>query len=330
MTIEAQTVPERQATPANATDVMVDVQNVTKTYGATVAVNNVSFQASKGEIVGFLGPNGAGKSTTIKILTCYIVPQSGSVSVNGHDVLTDSLEVRRSIGYLPETTALYPDMRVQDYLNFVTRVRRIPAGLRKSRIDKVVVQTGIQRMMKKAIGHLSKGYRQRVGIAQAMIHDPPILILDEPTSGLDPHQIIEIRQLIRELGKEKLVLFSSHILQEISAICTRLLVIKDGTLVANGSPEELLEASTGGRSYHVRLESPPGDAQSRLEEMESVTRAHVVASSVGQETFEVVAENGRDIAPDIYELAKSSGWVLSRLEGKGKSLEDLYLELTEN
>jgi ABC-2 type transport system ATP-binding protein len=192
------------------------------------------------------------------------------------------------------------------------------------------VQTGIKSMLKKAIGHLSKGFRQRVGLAQALIHDPEILILDEPTSGLDPHQIIEIRQLIRELGREKLVLFSSHILQEISAICTRLLVIKDGELVANGSPEELLEASGSGRSYHVRIQDAGNDVPRVLESIEGVTGAHVVESTGIYSTFEVATANGADLAPAIFDAAKNSGWSLSRLESRGKSLEDVYLELTDD
>lgn len=213
MNSEVQTAPQPPAVRATRGEVAIDVKNITKRYGATVAVNNLSFQARKGEIVGFLGPNGAGKSTMMKILTCYLVADGGQATVATYDVLEDSLAVRRAIGYLPENTPLYLDMRVQDYLVFVARVRQIPVGERRACIDKVVVQTGIESMLKKAIGHLSKGFRQRVGLAQALIHDPDILILDEPTSGLDPHQIIEIRQLIRELGRDKLVLFSSHILQ---------------------------------------------------------------------------------------------------------------------
>jgi ABC-2 type transport system ATP-binding protein len=330
MNSETQIAPEPPAPAATLGEVAIDVKNITKRYGATLAVNNVSFQARKGEIVGFLGPNGAGKSTTIKMLTCYIVADGGQITIAGHDVLEESLEVRRNIGYLPENTPLYLDMRVQDYLTFVARVRQIPAGERRSRIDKVVVQTGIKSMLKKAIGHLSKGFRQRVGLAQALIHDPEILILDEPTSGLDPHQIIEIRQLIRELGREKLVLFSSHILQEISAICTRLLVIKDGELVANGSPEELLEASGSGRSYHVRIQDAGDDVPGVLESIEGVTGAHVVESAGTYSTFEVATANGADLAPAIFEAAKNSGWSLSRLESRGKSLEDVYLELTDD
>ena len=330
MNSETQVAPEPPAATAPSGDVAIDVKNISKRYGATIAVNNVSFQARKGEIVGFLGPNGAGKSTTIKILTCYIVADGGQVTVAGHDVREDSLEVRRNIGYLPENTPLYLDMRVIEYLEFVARGRQLTSSQRRDAIERVVEQTGIRRMLKKAIGHLSKGYRQRVGLAQALIHDPEILILDEPTSGLDPHQIIEIRQLIRDLGREKLVLFSSHILQEISAICTRLLVIKDGELVANGSPEELLEASGSGRSYHVRIQNAGNDVEGALGGLSGVSGTKIVESTGTSVTFEVSTTNGADLAPDIFDLAKSSGWSLSRLESRGKSLEDLYLELTDD
>lgn len=305
---------------------MIEVHNITKTFGATVAVNNVSFEAKTGEIVGFLGPNGAGKSTTIKILTCYIVADEGRVSVCGHDVLENSLEVRRSVGYLPESTALYPEMRVLDYLKFMVRAREIPAGQRKAALDRVVALTGIERMLKKNIGHLSKGYRQRVGIAQALIHDPPVLILDEPTSGLDPHQIIEIRRLIQELGQEKLILFSSHILQEISAICTRLLLIRDGELVADGSPDELRRMSGEVRRFRLRVEGPAEDIQARLAELEGVTQASVIEG--GASDYEVVCDPSTDVGPACFRAARDAGWVISRLEERERTLEDVYLRLT--
>jgi ABC-2 type transport system ATP-binding protein len=310
---------------------MIEVENITKRYGATIAVNNVSFQARAGEIVGFLGPNGAGKSTTIKILTCYIVADAGRVQVAGYDVLESSLEVRRRIGYLPESTALYLDMRVKDYLGFIADVRRIPSERRRGAIDRVVQLTGIERMLKKNIGHLSKGYRQRVGLSQALIHDPPILILDEPTSGLDPHQIIEIRQLIQELGRSKLVLFSSHILQEISAICTRLLVIRDGRLVANGTPQELMRRSGGGRLYRLRVQGAAEQVESRLRALAGVASARGVGGQDGYSEFEVqstAADGNGDLAPELFRAVKDNGWTLARLQERERSLEDVYLELT--
>ncbi len=307
---------------------MIEVHNITKTYGATVAVNKVSFQAKGGEIVGFLGPNGAGKSTTIKILTCYIVADEGRVSVCGHDVLEDALEVRRCVGYLPESTALYPEMRVLDFLNFMVRARQIPRAQRKASLDRVISLTGIERMLKKNIGHLSKGYRQRVGIAQALIHDPPVLIFDEPTSGLDPHQIIEIRRLIQDLGKEKLVLFSSHILQEISAICTRLLLIRDGELVADGSPDELRSMSGDARRFRVRVDGPTEEVQARLGQLEGVKQASEAEALGGAPEYEVICDPSTDVGPACFEAARDAGWVISRLEENERTLEDVYLELT--
>lgn len=308
---------------------MIEAKNITKTYGATVAVDNVSFTAQPGEIVGFLGPNGAGKSTTLKILTCYIVADSGTVTVGGYDVLEGALEVRRSVGYLPENTPLYADMRVLDYLKFIARARQVTAAKMSGRLDEVIGLTGIKPMLKKAIGHLSKGYRQRVGLAQALIHDPPILIFDEPTSGLDPHQIIEIRNLIRELGKTKLILFSSHIMQEISAICTRIMVIKDGRMVANGTPQDLMRSVVGGAVFRVRLKSDGEDLSERLKEIEGVTEARQLESTGdGGWDYHLLYDGSSDIGPQLFGLAKDSGWELSRLVAAESSLEDVYLQLT--
>jgi ABC-2 type transport system ATP-binding protein len=284
----------------------------------------------RGEILGFLGPNGAGKSTTLKILTCYIVADSGKVSVDGHDVLEESFEVRKRIGYLPENTPLYSDMRVRDFLEFVCRVRGIPATQKASRMDNVIAVTGIERMLMKNIGHLSKGYRQRVGLAQALMHDPPILILDEPTSGLDPHQIIEIRELIRDLGKTKTIVFSSHILQEISAICTRIIIIKEGRVIADGSPEDLQASTAGGRIYRVRVQGPSEAVRGRLAALGSVASTELIRESGGFGEYHVKATDGKDLGPDIFRAAKDSGWTLSRLESISRSLEEMYLQLTEN
>ena len=309
---------------------MIEVEQIVKRYGATVAVNHVSFRVDRGEILGFLGPNGAGKSTTMKILTCFIVADSGKVTVDGHDVLEQSTEVRRRIGYLPENTPLYPEMRVIDFLEFVARVRNIPAAKKRERFDHVIQKTGIERMLKKNIGHLSKGYRQRVGLAQAMIHDPPILIMDEPTSGLDPHQIIEIRELIKDLGRTKTIIFSSHILQEISAICTRLIIIKDGGLIADGTPDSLQQRADGGRLYRVRLQGPAEAVRGRLSALAGVASTSLVEETGGFGEYQVRAVNGKALGPEIYRAAKESGWTLSRLDEVSRSLEDVYLQLTQN
>jgi len=308
---------------------MIEVQNIVKRYGPTVAVNNVSFKVDRGQILGFLGPNGAGKSTTLKILTCYIVADSGKVSIDGHDVLEESLEVRKRIGYLPENTPLYSDMRVIDYLEFVARLRRIPPALKKVRFDTVIQETGIERMLKKSIGHLSKGYKQRVGLAMAMIHDPPILIMDEPTSGLDPHQIIEIRELIRQLGREKTIIFSSHILQEISAICTRIIIIKEGRVIADATPHDLQNLAASCRTYRVRVEAPVETVRSRLASFAGVESAKLVGEAGGFGEYHVRAADGGDLGPEIFRAAKEGGWTLATLDEIPRSLEDVYLQLTE-
>jgi len=307
---------------------MIEVEEIVKRYGAVVAVNHVSFRVGQGEILGFLGPNGAGKSTTLKILTCFIVADSGRVKVGGHDVLENSIEVRRSVGFLPESSPLYADMRVLDYLGFIGRARQIPSLKLRDAVERVVDLVQIRPMLKKKIGHLSKGFRQRVTLAQALIHDPPILILDEPTSGLDPHQIIEIRELLRKLGQTKIILFSSHILQEISAICTRILIIKDGRLVADGTAAELEAKATGQRIYRVRIEGPGGAVREKLSSSPGVRSVQHLSQSGQANDFRVTASNGADIGATIFRVAKDNGWVLSVLEPETRSLEEVYLRLT--
>jgi ABC-2 type transport system ATP-binding protein len=309
---------------------MIEVQDIVKRYGATVAVNHVTFNVKEGEILGFLGPNGAGKSTTLKILTCYIVADAGRVTVNGHDVLEDSLAVRQSIGYLPESTPLYADMRVIDYLKFAGTARQLGPSQLRAAIDRVVGLVEIERMLKKNVGHLSKGYRQRVGLAQALIHDPPILILDEPTSGLDPHQIIEIRELLRELGRKKVVLFSSHILQEISAICTRIIIIKDGKLVADGTPESLQTRATGQVVFKTRIRGPEADVKSRLAGLAGVANVEVLRHQGDISEYRVRAAEHAELGPAIHQLAVGGGWPLHSLEPESRSLEEVYLQLTSS
>jgi ABC-2 type transport system ATP-binding protein len=308
---------------------MIQVEDIVKRYGATVAVNHLSFQVGQGEILGFLGPNGAGKSTTIKILTCYIVADSGTVTVDGHDVLEDSLAVRQRIGYLPEATPLYSEMRVLDYLRFVGKARQLSPARLGQAIDRVVEQVEIKRMLKKNIAHLSKGYRQRVGLAQALIHDPPILILDEPTSGLDPHQISEIRELLRELGKQKVILFSSHILQEISAICTRILVINEGRIVADASPENLQKMADGREVFRARIHAPAPGVRERLQAAAGIASVEVLGGARDSRCdVRVRGEQGVDIGSRIFAVVKESGWGLSLLEPEHRSLEQVYLQLT--
>jgi ABC-2 type transport system ATP-binding protein len=307
---------------------MIVVEDIVKRYGATVAVNHVSFKVDRGEILGFLGPNGAGKSTTLKILTCYIVADSGTVTVDGHDVLEDSLGVRQAIGYLPENTPIYPEMRVLDFLRFVGRTRRLPAPQLREAIDRVVQQVDIERMLKKNVGYLSKGYRQRVGLAQALLHDPQILILDEPTSGLDPHQIIEIRELLRQLGRTKSIVFSSHILQEISAVCTRIIVINDGRLVADGKPEELQKRATGREVFRATIQGPPSSVRERLGAAGEIDSVEILSERPSGGEFRIRARDGADLGLAVYRIVKDNGWALSALVPEWRTLEEVYLQLT--
>jgi ABC-2 type transport system ATP-binding protein len=285
---------------------MIEVDNIVKRYGAVVAVNHVSFRVGKGEILGFLGPNGAGKSTTLKILTCFIVADSGKVTVAGHDVLEDSLEVRRLVGYLPENTPLYFDMRVIDYLKFVGKARQIPPARLRESIDRIVQMVQIEQMLKKNVGHLSRGYRQRVALAQALIHDPPILVLDEPTSGLDPHQIVAIRELLRELGRTKVILFSSHILQEISAICSRIIIINNGRLVADGTPQELERKATGQQSFLVGIHGPEDHVKAKLQSLGGVSTVDVLMRRDGFAEYRVAAMAGGDLGSASRTTAAAS------------------------
>ena len=232
---------------------MIEVKGVTKTFGETVAVDNLSFEVKRGEVLGFLGPNGAGKTTMMRIITCYMPANDGTVTVAGHDTLADSFHVRERIGYLPESAPLYLDMDVTDYLSFVAQVRGIASDARRDRIKKIAEVCGLEEVIGQDIGTLSKGFRQRVGLAQALIHNPDILILDEPTTGLDPAQIIEIRELIKRIGKEKTVILCSHILPEVSATCDRILIINEGRKVASGTPDELAAATEGNLTVHARI-----------------------------------------------------------------------------
>ena len=307
---------------------MITVENLTKRFGETVAVNNVSFEVSQGEILGFLGPNGAGKTTTMKILTCYMEQDSGKIKVGDLDTRTDSLAVRRKIGYLPENTPLYMDMGVVDYLLFVARLHRIPKEKRLRRVREMVEVCSLQREIKKDIGELSKGYRQRVGLAQAMIHDPEILVLDEPTTGLDPNQIIEIRDLIKRIGKEKTVLLSTHILPEVTATCNRAIIIHNGRIVADGPTEELIERSRGRGIFYVSMKGPSEEVESRLQELVSIDTVKPMEGEDGTARFEVIAPRDKNPSEDIFNLAVKNNWVMTELYREKASLESVFRELT--
>jgi ABC-2 type transport system ATP-binding protein len=309
---------------------MISVRNLTKHYDETIAVNDISFEVKEGEILGFLGPNGAGKTTTMKILTCFMPPTAGSISVDGLDVMERSLEVRRKIGYLPEQNPLYLDMTVVDYLRFVAELRGIPKEQQSARLKRMVDVTGLKAVLSKAIGELSKGYRQRVGLAQAMIHDPEILILDEPTSGLDPNQIVEIRHLIQELGKAKTVILSTHILSEVQATCNRAIIINQGKVVADGSLHDLQAAFKGQEKITLELKAPKNGCLEKLRALQGAREVRELTSTGELRRFQLEVEKGLDLREGIFDLSVREGWKLLELTRQTTSLEDVFRQLTKS
>jgi ABC-2 type transport system ATP-binding protein len=310
-------------------DVMIQVENLTKDYGPVRAVDRVTFNVRKGEVLGFLGPNGAGKSTTMKVLTCYLAPSGGTVKVAGFDVFDESLEVRRKVGYLPEDTPIYKDMTVLEFLDFVAEIRGMKSA-KQARIKEIGGRCGLADVAGKLIGELSKGYRQRVGLAQAMLHDPDILILDEPTSGLDPNQIVEIRQLIKEIGREKTVILSTHILPEVQATCSRIIIIGRGKVVADGTPDELRARERGSRyRVVVAANGVPADAiRSRLGSISGVSRCQPVTGEDGAHAFAIDAETAEDLRSSLFRAAVDNRWTLLELVRESASLEDVFRTLT--
>ena len=307
---------------------MIEVRHLSKRFGRTVAVDDVSFDVSKGEVLGFLGPNGAGKTTTMRILTCYLAADSGSASVAGFDVLDDPLEVRRRVGYLPENAPLYQDMDVTSYLEFVAQVRGIPREERKRHIGKMVEVCGLGSVVGRGVGELSKGYKQRVGLAQTLIHDPEFLVLDEPTTGLDPSQIIEIRELIKEIGKERTVILSTHILPEVEATCSRVIIINEGSLVAGGTPEELHSAAGGEDTIHASIKGDAAEVEAALGAMSGVTGVILKGGDGGFHEFAIKVTGGAAMGEDIFRAAVQNGWTLNELRRETLSLEDIFLRLT--
>ncbi|MBI1877542.1 MAG: ABC transporter ATP-binding protein [Chloroflexi bacterium] len=301
---------------------MIQAQNLTKFYGNRAAIQNVSFHVDKGEILGFLGPNGAGKTTTMRILTAFMPPSEGAAMVGGYDVFTHSLQVRRQIGYLPESVPLYNDMTVSGYLDYVAALRRVDNRAR--RVENALDKVDLGDRANTLIGKLSKGMRQRVGIAQAIVHNPQVLILDEPTLGLDPKQIIEVRQLIRELGGEHTVILSTHILSEVEQICSRVLIINKGQIVAEDSPAGLAARLEGGERVRLKTVSAPPDAIEILQSLAEVEKVVQLAP----DTFELECAGGMDCRPTIAQVVVEKGWGLLELRAIDVSLEDIYLELT--
>jgi ABC-2 type transport system ATP-binding protein len=311
-------------------DAMIEVEGLTKDYGATRAVDQVTFNVRKGEVLGFLGPNGAGKSTTMKMLTCYLAPTAGRARVAGFDVFDESLEVRRRIGYLPEDTPIYRDMTVLEYLQFAAAVRQMDPAKTKTRISEIGGRCGLSDVAGKLVGELSKGFRQRLGLAQAMLHDPDILILDEPTSGLDPNQIVEIRSLIKEIGQEKTVILSTHILPEVQATCSRIVIISGGKLVADGTPQDLRQRERGSR-YRVIVEqngAAPEAVRAGLTALAGVARCEPVAGEAGSLAFAIDAAATDDLRKTIFRAAVDNRWTLLELARESASLEDVFRHLT--
>ncbi len=308
---------------------MIKIKNLTKKYGELKAVDDVSFDVPTGQILGFLGPNGAGKTTTVRVITCYMLPTSGYVEVDGLNVFEHSLKIRRKIGYLPENAPLYSEMSVLDYLRFVMGIRGIAKDIWGQRTKEIVEICGLGSVMHRNIGELSKGFRQRVGLAQAMVHDPEILILDEPTSGLDPNQIAEIRGLVRELGKEKTVILCTHILPEVEATCGRVLIINQGRIVADGSPAQLQSSFQGKELIYLELKSAPADVKSKLAGLQNVEKVEQIGSD-GDPVKKLTIEctQGSDLREQLFRMAVENNWVLLEMRKEQASLEDVFRQLT--
>jgi ABC-2 type transport system ATP-binding protein len=307
---------------------VIEVQNLTKRYGPFTAVDDVSFRVEKGEILGFLGPNGAGKTTTMRILTGYMPPTDGKALVAGYDVFDQPIEAKRRTGYLPEVPPLYPDMTVRDYLMFVARIKGVPRAERKSRVGTIMERTRIADMATRHCGKLSKGYKQRVGLAQAILHNPDVLILDEPTAGLDPKQIIETRQLIKELAGDHTIILSTHILPEVSQTCQRVVITNKGRVVAIDTPENLTARLRGSETMYVQVDAAGADVASALEAIPGVTRVSPGAATAGAAGFEVDSDRGRDVRRELAATVVTRGWGLLELRPMRMSLEEIFLHLT--
>jgi ABC-2 type transport system ATP-binding protein len=311
---------------------MIQVEGLTKRYARHVAVDNISFSVDKGDIVGFLGPNGAGKTTTMRVLTCFMPPTNGKVTVAGYDVFEHPMEVKKRIGYLPETPPVYPEMEVADYLGFVGRLKGIASSDLRKRVDEVCERCAVADVKKKLIGKLSKGYRQRVGLAQAIIHNPDVLILDEPTSGLDPKQIIETRELIKSLAGEHTIILSTHILPEVEAICQKVVIISKGKVVATDSVESLTHHRKGTDAMSLEVETDgiagTSDVQQRLEQVSGVSKVLFKQAADHRMTFEVEGLPGQTPRADVARAIVHAGWNLLELRSMNFSLEEVFLQLT--
>ena len=308
---------------------MIDVQNLTKDYGPHRAISDVTFRVDKGEVLGFLGPNGAGKTTTMRILTGYMPATSGTVTVAGFDIFKQSVEARRRIGYLPETVPLYTEMTVRSYLDFMAKIKGAPRSERKAQIERVMEATGVTERAGQLIGKLSKGFRQRVGLAQALLGSPDVLVLDEPTIGLDPRQIIEVRNLIKGFGGEHTVILSTHILPEVSMTCSRVIIINDGRVVAEDTPENLTKRLRGADNLQLEIRGPRKDVLAHLKTLPRVLDVQTSGDGRdGRTVYTVACELGSDVREQIAAAVVGRGWGLLELRPVGMTLEEIFLKLT--
>ncbi len=301
---------------------MIEAKGLTKRYGTRTAIQDISFNVEKGEILGFLGPNGAGKTTTMRILTGYMPPTEGSASIAGHDLFQDSLAAKRNLGYLPENVPLYTEMSVAGYLNYMAELRRVPS--RSQAVMHAMDMVHIQDRANDRIAKLSKGYRQRVGLAQALLHDPPVLILDEPTVGLDPRQIIEVRELIRSLGEERTVILSTHILPEVSELCSRVIILNEGRIAAIDTPQSLTSSLQGTARMYIQLDQPAPDTMQQLHALEGV----VSVQEKSRGAFEVQCAPQADMPPVLASFVVQQGWGLRELRPVAMSMEEIFMKIT--
>jgi ABC-2 type transport system ATP-binding protein len=311
---------------------VISVRELTKTYGSVLAVDRVSFEVPKGQIVGFLGPNGAGKSTTLRMLTCYLVPTSGTATVNGFNIFHQSEQVRGNLGYLPENVPLYLEMRVEEYLDFRGRLRRMDRASRRKRIDYVVERCWLTSVRRRQIGHLSKGYRQRVGLADSLLHNPAVLILDEPTVGLDPTQIRETRKLVKDLGGDHTVMLSTHILPEVEAVCDRAIIIAGGRIVAQGTPDELRASRRLGSRVLLECRGPAKDVETALERVSGVARVEILNGhgDANYVTAALRAKDGCDVREEAARTVIQRGWPLREVRLEYATLEEFFIQVTAN
>jgi ABC-2 type transport system ATP-binding protein len=307
---------------------VIEVEHLTKVFNHRKVVDDISFKVEKGEILGFLGPNGAGKTTTMRILTCYLPATEGTSRVAGYDVFEESIEVRKRIGYLPENPPVYPEMTVESYLNFVAKIKGTPSGKRKAQVDDVMGKCSIGDVRNRIIGKLSKGYKQRVGVAQALLNNPDVLILDEPTIGLDPKQIFEVRSLIKNLAGDHTVVLSTHILPEVSMTCSRVVIINEGKVIAQDTPEGLIRQASGAQKVSLLVEGPAEATRDKIQKIDGVLEVHVAEANAGQPVrITVECELDRDLRRSLAETIVSSGWGLLELRGISMSLEDVFINL---